>query len=91
MSPVNASPLRLQPLLTSLLWKQGQPQHQKCCCRRLGRPPVAELDFELPYYSKFLLLAAYICSRNKPSLDRRVFDPASRAGKHGHLSHDRQV
>ena len=52
---------------------------------------MAELDFELPYYSKFLLLAAYICSRNKPTLDRRVFDPASRAGKHGHLSHDRQV
>ncbi len=53
---------------------------------------MTELDFELPYYSKFLLLAAYICSRNKPTLDRRIFDPTSRTGKrHGQMSHDKQV
>lgn len=39
------------------------------------------LDFELPFTSKLLLLAAYICSRNRPTLDRRLFDPSSRAGR----------
>ncbi len=39
------------------------------------------LDFELPFTSKLLLLAAYICSRNRPALDRRLFDPSSRAGR----------
>lgn len=61
-------------------------------CRKEVRQASAELDFELPYFSKFILLAAFICSRNKPSMDRRIFDPTSRAGKrHGQLSHDKQV
>ena len=50
------------------------------------------LDFELPFTSKVLLLAAYVCSRNKPALDRRLFDPSSRAGRRrGAMASDRQV
>jgi hypothetical protein len=30
------------------------------------------LQFELPYTSKYLLLAAYLASRNKPTADRQV-------------------
>lgn len=61
-------------------------------CRREARQPISELDFELPYFSKFILLAAYICSRNKPIMDKRLFDPMSRAGKrHGQMAHDKQV
>jgi origin recognition complex subunit 5 len=32
-------------------------------------------SLELPYMSKFLLLAAYVASRNRPTVDRAVFDP----------------
>ncbi|EIE26725.1 hypothetical protein COCSUDRAFT_59242 [Coccomyxa subellipsoidea C-169] len=50
------------------------------------------LDFELPFASKFLLLAAYVCSRNKPALDRRLFDPSSRAGRRrGAMASDKQA
>jgi hypothetical protein len=50
------------------------------------------LDFELPFTSKFLLLAAYVCSRNKASIDRRLFDPSSRAGRRlGAMASDKQV
>ena len=50
------------------------------------------LDFELPFTSKLLLLAAYICSRNKPTLDRRLFDPSSRAGRRRNtMASDKQV
>ena len=36
------------------------------------------LSFELPFVSKYLLLAAYVASRNKPATDRQVFDPTYR-------------
>ncbi|PRW18369.1 origin recognition complex subunit 5-like [Chlorella sorokiniana] len=50
------------------------------------------LAFELPYISKFLLLAAYIASRNKPTADRAVFDPTFRKrGRRDAQAHDRQV
>lgn len=50
------------------------------------------LDFELPFTSKFLLLAAYVCSRNKPAIDRRLFDPSSRARRRlGAMASDKQV
>ena len=50
------------------------------------------LDFELPFASKFLLLAAYVCSRNKPALDRRLFDPSMRGGRRrGAMASDKQV
>jgi origin recognition complex subunit 5 len=39
------------------------------------------LDFDLPYVSKFLLLAAFIASRNKPTTDAQVFDPGYISGK----------
>ena len=50
------------------------------------------LDFELPFTSKLLLLAAYVCSRNRPALDRRLFDPSSRAGRRrSTMASDKQV
>lgn len=50
------------------------------------------LSFELPYISKFLLLAAYIASRNKPTADRAVFDPTFRKrARRDAQAHDRQV
>lgn len=50
------------------------------------------LAFELPYVSKFVLLAAYIASRNKPTADRAVFDPSFRKrGRRNAQAHDRQV
>lgn len=49
------------------------------------------LAFELPYVSKFLLLSAYIASRNKPTADRTVFDPShSRRGRKSSQALDRQ-
>ena len=58
-----------------------------CAAHRAGG-----LDFELPYLSKFLLLAAYVACRNPPAQDRKLFD-AQAAGKRrrGVLSHDQQV
>eukprot|EP00192_Tetraselmis_astigmatica_P018287 CAMPEP_0117677830 /NCGR_PEP_ID=MMETSP0804-20121206/16952_1 /TAXON_ID=1074897 /ORGANISM="Tetraselmis astigmatica, Strain CCMP880" /LENGTH=256 /DNA_ID=CAMNT_0005487135 /DNA_START=149 /DNA_END=919 /DNA_ORIENTATION=- len=48
------------------------------------------LDFELPYMSKFLLLAAYIASQNRPSSDKRQFDMlGSRSRKRGRISTSR--
>lgn len=59
---------------------------------RAGLGQSDHLDFELPFTSKVLLLAAYICSRNKPALDRRLFDPASRAGRRrSTMASDRQA
>lgn len=50
------------------------------------------LAFELPYVSKFLLLAAYVASRNRPTSDRAVFDPSLRKrGRRNAQAHDRQV
>lgn len=34
----------------------------------------SEIDFELPLCSKYLLLAAYIASRNAATLDASLFD-----------------
>ena len=61
----------------------GQPH---LCRRRDG------VDFELPYLSKFLLLAAYVASRNPPSADRPLFDPTvGKRRRRGHLAHDKQA
>lgn len=50
------------------------------------------LAFELPYVSKYLLLAAYIASRNKPSTDRVIFDPTySRRGRKDGQATDRMT
>ncbi|CAL8467061.1 g6597 [Coccomyxa elongata] len=59
-----------------------------------GGSAVADhgLDFELPFASKFLLLAAYVCSRNKPALDRRLFDPSMRGSRRrGAMASDKQA
>jgi len=34
-----------------------------------------QMVLEIPYMSKFLLLAAYLASRNAPTTDRAIFDP----------------
>ena len=50
------------------------------------------LDFELPFLGKFLLLAAFVASRNPPATDRHLFQPrAAKRRRRGALSHDRQV
>ena len=56
------------------------------------RASSSGLAFELPYVSKFLLLAAYVASRNRPTSDRAVFDPTLRKrGRRDAQAHDRQV
>jgi len=44
---------------------------------------VSEQDFEFPYYTKFLLLAAYISSYNPARLDLRYFTKAGEGHKKG--------
>lgn len=63
-------------------------------CRRGEAKKDAELDFGLPYYGKFLLLAAFICSRNPASTDRRMFDftdKSKRKLRGGHKGLEKQV
>ncbi|KAA6423708.1 MAG: origin recognition complex subunit 5 [Trebouxia sp. A1-2] len=65
------------------------PKHHK---PRADAKPIGGLDFELPYNSKLLLLAAYIASRNRPNLDNRLFDtgPGKRRRKNA-MASDRQA
>lgn len=42
---------------------------------------TGSLDFELPYMSKFILLASYIASRNSVEADKRIFDSSGGRGK----------
>eukprot|EP00803_Ostreobium_quekettii_P005892 evm.model.scf_1537.3 EVM.evm.TU.scf_1537.3 scf_1537:26365-33075(+) len=47
---------------------------------------------DLPFVSKLLILAAHICSRNRPEVDRAVFDPGYKGRrKHGRQASDRQA
>lgn len=56
---------------------------------RLGKSTTT-FDLDLPYLAKFLLLAGYIASRNKPSVDRRLF--ATGGGRlRGRAQYDRQA
>lgn len=66
--------------------------HSLTCFCRTDNKPTGKLDFELPYNSKLLLLAAYIASRNRPASDRKLFDNTAgkRRRKNVHAS-DRQV
>ena len=50
------------------------------------------LSMELPYLGKFLVLAAYLCSCNRATADRRIFDAASgkRAKRKNTQATDRQ-
>ena len=82
----------------SILARRGQtaPFSQRCRvrCRPGGAAPAPteRLDFELPFGAKFLLLAAYVASRNRPALDRRLFDPTARSGRRrGAMASDKQV
>ena len=50
------------------------------------------MDLELPYCAKWLLLAAFLASRNRPSVDRRLFDASHRSQRRRNMhAHDRQV
>ncbi|CAK0734650.1 hypothetical protein CVIRNUC_000462 [Coccomyxa viridis] len=77
------------------LFESGLQNHASLSAALSARAALGAsdaLDFELPFTSKVLLLAAYICSRNKPALDRRLFDPSSRAGRRrGTMASDRQA
>lgn len=54
--------------------------------------PSERLDFELPFSAKLLLLAAYVASRNRPALDRRLFDPAACSRRRrGAMASDKQA
>jgi hypothetical protein len=58
----------------------------------LAQAPSGRLDFELPFSAKFILLAAYVASRNKPALDRRLFDPAAGSRRRrGAMASDKQA
>lgn len=73
---------------TPLVWEPSQTYSSTPFLSRQSEV----LDLELPYLSKYLLLAAYIASRNKATLDRRIFDPSERSGRRrGALANDRQV
>ncbi|CAM6034599.1 unnamed protein product [Sphagnum compactum] len=50
---------------------------------QFGRRDANELGFELPMSSKYLLLAAYIASRNAPTLDASLFDSGEGARSGG--------
>lgn len=66
-------------------WGEGKGGAARRACS-------AGLAFELPYVSKFLLLAAHIASRNKPTTDRAVFDPGFRKrGQRNPQAMDRQA
>ena len=52
------------------------------------------LDFDIPKLTKFLLLSAYIVSKNDESVDNRLFATEGAVGNHrkrGRLAHDRNV
>ena len=69
---------------------QHLTQTQMVC--RTDNKPTGSLDFELPYNSKLLLLAAYIASRNRPASDRKLFDnTAGKRRRKNALASDRQV
>ncbi|KAL3154180.1 hypothetical protein ABBQ32_013697 [Trebouxia sp. C0010 RCD-2024] len=59
---------------------------------RTDNKPTGSLDFELPYNSKLLLLAAYIASRNRPASDRKLFDnTVGKRRRKNALASDRQA
>ena len=43
------------------------------------------LDLELPYCAKWLLLAAFLASRNSHATDRRLFDLTAKSRQRGGL------
>ena len=55
----------------------------RCCCS-------AALDLELPYCAKWLLLAAFLASRNSHATDRRLFDLTARSRQRGGLQAHRK-
>ncbi|KAL3139926.1 hypothetical protein ABBQ38_004216 [Trebouxia sp. C0009 RCD-2024] len=59
---------------------------------RTDNKSAGSLDFELPYNSKLLLLAAYIASRNRPASDRKLFDnTVGKRRRKNALASDRQA
>jgi origin recognition complex subunit 5 len=59
-----------------------------------GAKSIAKaLDFDIPKLTKFLLIAAYIASKNDESVDGRLFDSENsrRSKKRGRNAHDKNV
>lgn len=48
------------------------------------------LDLELPYCAKWLLLAAFLASRNSHATDRRLFDLTAKSRQRGGLQAHRK-
>lgn len=60
----------------------------RCHARQI---PEAE-TYELPTFAKVLLVAAYVASRTRDTMDRTTFDPsARRKRRRKSLAHDKQV
>ncbi|XP_029681569.1 origin recognition complex subunit 5 isoform X2 [Takifugu rubripes] len=57
--------------VSSLQWEQMQQMEEKECGALRGLS--AHTHIELPYYSKFLLIAAYLASYNPARTDKRFF------------------
>lgn len=78
------------PLAAAAAWGADAGVAHSAKMDRMVSP--SGLGYELPYVSKFLLLAAFVASRNKPTADRAVFDPSYRKKGRNHAqAHDRQV
>lgn len=76
---------------TSLSAMRCSADFRLLLCRQKHKPSTG-LDFELPYNSKLLLLAAYIASRNKPGSDRRLFNTErGKKRRKNAFASDRQV
>ncbi|KAK9824285.1 hypothetical protein WJX72_009173 [[Myrmecia] bisecta] len=101
LQPVTAG--RVQASQGTQLWKlfmehlraetqAGQRQAGLAPSTDAAGPPGIALDFEVPYLSKFLLLAAYVASRNDKKLDRRMFDAGATSGRRrGAMAADKQA
>ena len=87
---------RAGPAIQSAIAERGAAVPEQAA-EASGAGPVTvmhrqQLALQLPYISKYLILAAYIASRNKSTADRAVFDPGFRQRvKRGAQSHDRMV
>lgn len=79
---------RIQVVYT--LWQLRSQCHISNTRNHRSGKSGTTFDLDLPYLAKFLLLAGYIASRNKPSVDRRLF--ANGGGRlRGRAQYDRQA
>lgn len=81
---------------------KGEPTYGLASATTTGRLGVSAASpaqgedkvLQLPRVGKLLLVAAFICSHNKATLDKALFDFGARQGRirsRGHMNSDRQV